>query len=44
MTISFCNRCDSQISFVSISKGYFGVCLEHEEDLYKFETYEKGKK
>ena len=44
MAVRFCNRCNSKISFISVSPGYFGVCLKHDEDLYKFETYEKGKK
>jgi hypothetical protein len=38
----YCNRCDTAVSYATVSAEYFAVCETHEEDLYKFETYEKG--
>jgi hypothetical protein len=37
---SKCNRCDATVLFTGVSDGYFAVCPQHYEDLYKFETYE----
>jgi hypothetical protein len=44
MAARFCNRCDTAVTYEAVSSGYFCVCPTHEEDLYQFETYEKGKK
>jgi hypothetical protein len=33
-----CKRCNSEVSFKDVSPGYYAVCPEHYEDLYKFET------
>jgi len=33
-----CNRCNTPVVFEDVSPGYFAVCPEHYEDLYKFET------
>jgi hypothetical protein len=43
MATKYCNRCDSKVSYKSVSPGYFAVCLTHDEDLFEIETYEKGK-
>lgn len=32
-----CNRCGSVVSFEDVSPGYYAVCPEHDEDLYKME-------
>jgi len=40
----FCDRCDSKISYLTVSPGYFGVCETHDEDVFEFETHTKGKK
>jgi hypothetical protein len=34
-----CFRCDTRISFVNVSKGYFGYCSTHDEDVYSIEVY-----
>lgn len=39
METRFCNRCDTQVVYEEVSKGYYAVCPEHYEDLYQFETY-----
>ena len=36
-----CNRCKTPVVFENVSEGYYAVCLEHDEDLYQFETEEK---
>jgi hypothetical protein len=36
-----CNRCKTPVSLVNVSDGYAAVCLEHDEDLFKFETHMK---
>lgn len=33
-----CSRCKSPVSFEDVSEHYFAVCLEHDEDLFEFET------
>ena len=33
-----CRRCETPVIYTDVSKGYFAVCPEHEEDLYMFET------
>jgi hypothetical protein len=33
-----CARCYSEIVYMNVSPGYFGVCPEHDEDLYKTEV------
>ncbi len=33
-----CHRCKTQVSFDSVSRGYYAVCPNHDEDLYYFET------
>ena len=32
-----CFRCYEDIDFKEVSKGYFGACLNCDEDFYKFE-------
>jgi hypothetical protein len=39
MEMTFCQRCDSLVSFEKVSPGYFCVCPKHDEDLFIFETY-----
>ena len=34
-----CVRCDTRITFANVSKGYFGYCSTHDEDVYRIETY-----
>ena len=36
-----CARCKTKVSFKNVSDGYYAVCPEHYEDLYKFETINK---
>lgn len=38
-----CPKCDKELSFDKVSEGYFGACLECEEDFYKFEAVLSGK-
>jgi hypothetical protein len=33
-----CSRCKNEVSFEDVTKGYYAVCPEHDEDLYEFET------
>jgi hypothetical protein len=33
-----CRRCGTAVSFINVTKGYFGYCPTHDEDLYSFET------
>lgn len=33
-----CIRCNTPVVFEQVSAGYFAVCPQHYEDLYKFET------
>ena len=35
-----CRRCETPVIYTDVSEGYFAVCPEHNEDLYKFETNE----
>ena len=37
---TYCNRCNTEVSFDDVSPDYYAVCPRHDEDLYKFETYE----
>ena len=37
---TYCNRCNTEVSFDDVSPDYYAVCPHHDEDLYKFETYE----
>ncbi len=34
-----CGRCDTRITFANVSKGYFGYCSTHDEDVYSIEVY-----
>jgi hypothetical protein len=38
MTITKCARCETRVIFENVSKGYFGYCPNHDEDLFEFET------
>ena len=40
--MTFCKRCDTVVVFIDVTPGYYAVCPRHDEDLYQFETYEKG--
>lgn len=45
-TTTRCNRCDSEVSFKKehiSNDDYYCACLECDEDLFKFETYEDKK-
>jgi hypothetical protein len=33
-----CARCYTELVYTNVSPGYFGVCPEHDEDLYKTEV------
>jgi hypothetical protein len=44
MNKTVCTRCESEVSFENVSEGYYAVCLEHDEDLYKIETQEVSAK
>ena len=33
-----CARCYSELVYMNVSPGYFGVCPEHDEDLYMTEV------
>ena len=33
-----CARCGAEVIFENVSKGYFGYCPNHDEDLFEFET------
>ena len=35
-----CARCKTPVVFDDVSAGYYAVCPEHYEDLYKFEVEE----
>ena len=37
-----CARCCTPVSFNEVSPGYYAVCEYHDEDLYQFETIERG--
>ena len=37
-----CRRCETPVIYIDVSEGYFAVCPEHDEDLYKFETTKVG--
>jgi hypothetical protein len=39
LTRAVCNRCDTPVYFEDVSPGYWAVCLEHDEDIYKVECY-----
>jgi len=32
-----CHKCACDITYEEVSEGYFGVCLDCDEDFYKFE-------
>jgi len=36
-TEKVCRKCRGEIAFETVSDGYFGVCLECDEDFYEFE-------
>lgn len=38
--IRVCSRCKCEVTFDKelVSDGYYCACLNHDEDLYKFET------
>lgn len=38
--VTVCSRCKDAVSFEEVSDGYYAVCLQHDEDLYSFETEE----
>lgn len=38
MMNEICVRCGNTVSFENVSHGYYAVCLEHDEDLYRFEV------
>jgi len=40
---TYCNRCNTEVSFKDVSPDYYAVCPTHDEDLYKVETYEAEK-
>ena len=35
-----CVRCDSLVSRINVSQGYFAYCPTHDEDLYRVEVYQ----
>lgn len=37
-----CARCYTPVSYEDVSDGYYAVCNQHYEDLYKFETMEEN--
>ncbi len=39
-TKHLCARCDSPVQFTDVSEGYFAVCPNHDEDLFRVETKE----
>lgn len=36
--IKVCSRCGDAVSFENVSDDYYAVCLQHDEDLFEFET------
>jgi hypothetical protein len=36
--MEICSRCETPVSFENVSEGYYAVCPEHYEDLYRFEV------
>ena len=41
MIIYYCFRCYSKIDFEQVSEGYFGACLNCDEDMFEFECCKK---
>lgn len=37
-TIQVCDRCNTPVVFTDVSDGYYAVCPNHDEDLYKIEV------
>ncbi|CAH7265385.1 hypothetical protein VCHA53O466_320041 [Vibrio chagasii] len=37
-TIEVCDRCNTPVVFTDVSDGYYAVCPNHDEDLYKIEV------
>jgi len=35
-----CPKCECKITYEDVVEGYFGVCLECDEDFYEFELIE----
>ena len=35
-----CGRCNTLVSRINVSQGYFAYCPTHDEDLYRIEVYQ----